>query len=202
MQTNPERAKITHIEAYMPTFGLWTMVNKVRLLTDGRNYACWCHSRLGPHINGTHKPQNSTDDFSVKLSPCMCSHSSCPGWRNSCNLMANVRPSYRTLPTYMSSSLGPHTSVTALHTHVCMLVFNFACLRSYTHVTCTSCSVGERLLPGTVSAWERPGVKTAQVEACMATCLWYVQIWTMTDNDRLLTDGEIMHGANDWSACK
>ena len=78
--------------------------------------------RLGPCINSTHKPQNSTDDFSVKLSPCMCSHSSCPDWRNSCNLMAYVRPSYRTLPTYMSSSLGPHTSATALHTHVCMLV--------------------------------------------------------------------------------
>ena len=117
----------------------------------------------------------------------MCSHSSCPGWRNSCNLMAYVRPSYRTLPTYMSSSLGPHTSATALHTQ-CL----FACLRSYTHVTCTSCSVGERLLPGTTSAWERPGVKTAQVEACMATYFWYVQIRTMTDKNRLLTEGEIM----------
>ena len=102
--------------------GLWTTINEVRLLTDGRNYACWCHSRLGPYINSTHKPQNSTDDFSVQLSPCMCIRSSCPGWRNSCNLMAYVRPSYRTLPTYMSSRLGPHTSATALHTHVCMLV--------------------------------------------------------------------------------
>ena len=103
----------------------------------------------------------------------MCSHSSCPGWRNSCNLMAYVRPSYRTLPTYMSSSLGPHTSATALHTQ-CL----FACLRSYTHVTCTSCSVGGRLLPGTASAWERPRVKTAQL----------TQLRTTTDKDRLLTD--------------
>ena len=107
--------------------------------------------------------------------------------------MAYVRPSYSTLPTYMSSSLGPHTSATALHTHV------HACVLAYghIHVMCTSCSVGERLLPGTASAWERPGVKTAQVEACMATCFWYVQIRTMTDKDRLLTEGEIMHGAND-----
>jgi len=32
--------------------------------------------------------------FSMKLSPCMCSHSSCPGSRNDCNLLAYVIPSY------------------------------------------------------------------------------------------------------------
>ena len=58
-------------------------------------------------INSTHKPQNSTDDFSVKLSPCMCSHSSCPGWRNSCNL---VRPTYRTQATQSCFPVSGPTS--------------------------------------------------------------------------------------------
>ena len=34
--------------------------------------------------------RNSAHDSSVKLSPCMCS----PGWRNDCNLLAHVIPSY------------------------------------------------------------------------------------------------------------
>ena len=37
---------------------------------------------------------DSAHALSVKLSPCMCSHSSCPGWRNGCYLLAYVIPSY------------------------------------------------------------------------------------------------------------
>ena len=29
---------------------------------------------------------DSANDLSVKLSPCMCSYSSCPGWRNDWNM--------------------------------------------------------------------------------------------------------------------
>ena len=41
----------------------------------------WGRSRQGPCINSTHKHQKFSSDFSVKLSPCICSHtaSSCPG---------------------------------------------------------------------------------------------------------------------------
>ena len=34
--------------------------------------------------------KDSSHDLSLKLSPCMCTHSSCPGWRNDCNLLAYV----------------------------------------------------------------------------------------------------------------
>ena len=39
-------------------------------------------SGSGPCINGTINSRNLACDFGVKLSPCMCSHISCPGWRN------------------------------------------------------------------------------------------------------------------------
>ena len=35
-----------------------------------------------PCINGTQKHRNLAHDFGVKRSSCMCSHVSCPGWRN------------------------------------------------------------------------------------------------------------------------
>ena len=38
--------------------------------------------------------RNPAHDFSIKLSPCICSHNNCPGWRNGCNLLAYVIPSY------------------------------------------------------------------------------------------------------------
>ena len=50
--------------------------------------------------------RNSAHDFSVKLSPCMCSS----GWRNDCNLLAHVIPSYRGyLPNTYASSIIPRT---------------------------------------------------------------------------------------------
>ena len=36
----------------------------------------------------THKRQHLVHDFSVKFSPCVCSHSSCPDQTNVCNLSA------------------------------------------------------------------------------------------------------------------
>ena len=39
-------------------------------------------SGSGPCINGTHKRQKFSSWFGVRLSPCMCSHVSSPGWRN------------------------------------------------------------------------------------------------------------------------
>ena len=43
----------------------------------------WVTSGSGPCINSTHKhPRYLAHDFGIKLSPCMCSHVSCPGWRS------------------------------------------------------------------------------------------------------------------------
>ena len=47
-------------------------------------------------------PRDLAHDFDVKLSPCMCS----PGWRNGCNLLAYVIPSYG---AYASSGLAYYT---------------------------------------------------------------------------------------------
>ena len=52
---------------------MWTVVEVVDLVTAGSQ----------PCINSPHKhPRNLAHDFGVKLSPCMSSHVSCPGWRN------------------------------------------------------------------------------------------------------------------------
>ena len=56
--------------------------------------------------------RNLAHGFSVKLSPCMCSHSSCPGWRNGCNSHICDTYNYEDLSTYASSSLAYYAHVT------------------------------------------------------------------------------------------
>ena len=53
--------------------------------------------------------RNSAHDFSVKLSPCMCSHSSCPDWRNGWH---DIRIPRWDLPTCASSGLAYYSHVT------------------------------------------------------------------------------------------
>ena len=52
---------------------------------------------------------DSAHDLSVKLSPWLCSHNSCPDWRNDGNLLAYVIPiatSGEDIATYPLSSLA------------------------------------------------------------------------------------------------
>ena len=77
MQYRGPGAKTTEVEARVALFCAST--DDGRPLTGCENLIWtvvdWVAGRMQ---NGIHKRH----DFGVKLSPCMCSHVSCPGWRN------------------------------------------------------------------------------------------------------------------------
>ena len=56
---------------------------------NGANYGQWLRS-----VQALINAGDSAYDLSVKFSPCMCSYSSCSGWRNGCNLSAYAIPNY------------------------------------------------------------------------------------------------------------
>ena len=78
------RPKTTEVEARMAL--VCASTDDGRPLTGGTNLIgkvvdCVA-SGSGPCIKGTHKCQKFSTWFGVKLSRCMCSHISCPSWRN------------------------------------------------------------------------------------------------------------------------
>ena len=78
-------AKTTEVEARVAL--VCASTDDGRPLTGGTNLirtvVDWVASGSGPCINGTViNARNLAHDFGVKLSSYMCSHISCPGWRN------------------------------------------------------------------------------------------------------------------------
>ena len=60
------------------------------MLTDSTNYT---HGGWGCFSKGHNKHKQTciwVPDIHVMACPCLCSHSSCPGWRNGCSLAAFV----------------------------------------------------------------------------------------------------------------
>ena len=88
-------AKMIEDEARMATYLCFAQLQTFRAgFQQNNNVDGRFRYIKGPWINSIHKHWDSAHDLSVKLSPCICSHSSCPGRTNDCNLLAYVMPSY------------------------------------------------------------------------------------------------------------
>ena len=94
VQRQQPEAKMIEDETRMATYLCFVQLQTFRAGFQQNNNVdggCGCFRYTkGPWINTGH----SVHDLTVKLGPCICSHSSCPGRTSDCNLLAYVIPSY------------------------------------------------------------------------------------------------------------
>ena len=83
VQSQGPGVKMTEVEAHVAL--VCTSTDDGRLLTGSTNYGQWLTGSLqvvGHAYMALINARNLAHDFDVKLTPCMCSHISLPGWRN------------------------------------------------------------------------------------------------------------------------
>ena len=90
--------KMTEDEACIVTYfwfvQLWTFNGKLLTTVQIMNRGWGPASGKGHEWIASIDTTDSARDLSMKLSLFMCNYSNCPGWRNGCNLLTYVVPSY------------------------------------------------------------------------------------------------------------